>query len=82
MPVELWLRRELRPLTERLLSPDRLAKQGIFKKEFYSSFVEPHLAGKSNYTWQVWAALMYQLWHELFLEQSLTSAPSFSWKDL
>lgn len=82
IPIELWLRQELRPLAERLLSPERLAKQGIFRKEFYSRFVQPHLSGQANYTWQVWAALMYQLWHEIFLQQSATSAPSFSWKDL
>ena len=82
IPIGLWLRRELRPLTERLLAPSRLAKQGIFKKEFYSQFVEPHLSGKANYTEQVWAAVMYQLWHALFLERSSLTAPSSSWRDL
>ncbi|MBI4003271.1 MAG: asparagine synthase (glutamine-hydrolyzing) [Nitrospira defluvii] len=82
LPIELWLRRELRPLVERLLAPERLAKQGIFRKEFYAYFVEPHLAGKANYAWPIWAVLMYQLWHELYQERALSSPPSFSWKDL
>jgi asparagine synthase (glutamine-hydrolysing) len=82
IPVELWLRRQLRPLAERLLSPERLAKQGIFRKEFYDQFVQPHIDGKANFTWHIWAALMYQLWHILYIEERLTSTPSFSWKDL
>lgn len=82
IPIELWLRRELRPLTERLLAPDRLAKQGVFRKEFYGQFVQPHLNGTANNTWQVWAAVMYQLWHEVFIERSSISAPTYSWKDL
>ena len=82
IPIKLWLRRELRPLTERLLAPERLAKQGTFRKEFYSHFVQPHLNGTANYTWQVWAALMYQLWHVVFIEERATEKPAFSWKEL
>lgn len=82
IPIELWLRRELRPLTERLLSPERLEKQGVFRKEFYDRFVQPHLNGTANYTWQVWAALMYQLWHVVYVEEGCTGIPSFTLSDL
>lgn len=82
IPIELWLRRELRPLVDRLLAPERLAKQGIFRREFHGRYVQPHLDGKAVYTWQVWAALMYQLWHELFVEHRATTAPSISWNEL
>jgi asparagine synthase (glutamine-hydrolysing) len=82
IPIALWLRRELRPLTERLLAPDRLARQGIFRADFYTSFVRPHLDGTADNHQQIWSMLMYQLWHEIFIEQSATSAPSFTWRDL
>ncbi len=82
IPVELWLRRQLRPLAERLLSPERLLKQEIFKKQFYTQFVQPHLDGIANHKSRVWAALMFQLWHIVYIEERLTSPPSFSWKDL
>ena len=82
IPTALWLRRELRPLAERLLAPDRLAKQGIFKREFYTTFVQPHLSGSSDYHQQIWFALMYQIWHVIFIEQAATSAPTYTWKDL
>lgn len=82
LPIELWLRRDLRPLCERLLGPERLRKQGLFQPEFYSRFVLPHLEGKARHTEQVWAALMFQLWHVLFIEEKTSSVPACALEDL
>jgi asparagine synthase (glutamine-hydrolysing) len=82
IPIELWLRRELRPLVMRLLNPQRLHSQGLFRAEFYDAFVRPHLEGQARFTWQVWAALMFQLWHIVFIEQQQKEAPTYNWKAL
>lgn len=82
IPTARWLRGRLRPLMERLLSPDRLAAQGIFRPEFSRRYVVPHLAGRADYHAEIWTALMFQLWHFLMVEERLTSAPTFSWQDL
>lgn len=82
IPITLWLRGRLRPLAERLLSAERLEQQGIFRSSFYTSYVAPHLAGHADYTWQIWAALMFQLWHVVFIEQNAVEKPSYSWHDL
>jgi asparagine synthase (glutamine-hydrolysing) len=80
IPTTLWLRRELRPLVERLLNPTRLQRQGLFQSTFYQSFVLPHLDGKADFTSQVWAALMFQMWHLIYIEQKETVAPSYDWQ--
>jgi asparagine synthase (glutamine-hydrolysing) len=82
IPTGLWLRGALRPLAERLLAPGRLAAQGLFKPDFYHAYVRPHLEGRADHDPQVWTALMFQLWHVLFIEQPSQSEPQFSWKDL
>ncbi|HZI20718.1 MAG TPA: asparagine synthase (glutamine-hydrolyzing) [Pyrinomonadaceae bacterium] len=82
IPVKLWLRGPLRPLAERLLAPDRLAAQGLFRPSFFGRFVAPHVEGRADYTWQVWAALMFQLWHVVFVERREADRPTFSWRDL
>ena len=82
IPTAEWLRGPLRPLAERLLAPTRLADQGLFRPEFYTRFVRPHLKGRADYHSQIWTALMFQIWHSLYLEQALTECPSFSWQDL
>jgi asparagine synthase (glutamine-hydrolysing) len=80
IPTTLWLRRELRPLVERLLHTDRLQRQGLFQSTFYTSFVLPHLDGKADFTSQVWAALMFQIWYMIYIEQNQTAAPSYDWQ--
>jgi asparagine synthase (glutamine-hydrolysing) len=82
IPISLWLRNQLRPLAESLLSAERLQRQGIFRSSFYSSYVAPHLEGRADFTWQVWAALMFQLWHSVFVEQGSVTKPSYSWREL
>jgi asparagine synthase (glutamine-hydrolysing) len=82
IPLGLWLRKDLRPLAERLLSPQRLEKQGIFQPQFYDRYVLPHVTGQADHTMRVWAAFMFQLWHVVFIEEGCTEKPAFSWKDL
>lgn len=80
VPLKLWLRGPLRPLVERLLDPARLVAQGIFRPGFVERFVRPHLDGRADHTVQVWAAVMFQLWHLVFLERS--TPPDFTLADL
>ena len=82
IPTGLWLRGPLRRLAERLLAPDRLAAQGLFRREFHDQYVRPHLDGRADNDAQVWTALMFQLWHVLFIEQPPSGEPAFAWQDL
>lgn len=82
IPTAQWLRGPLRPLAERLLAPSRLAAQGLFRPGFYSQFVRPHLEGQADYHPQIWTVLMFQIWHSLYIERTLTHSPGFSWQEL
>ncbi len=82
IPNCMWLRGRLAALAKQLLDPERLARQGIFHRQFYDQFVEPHLDGRADHTWKVWPALMFQLWHLVFIEEKGDHAPSFSSQDI
>ncbi len=82
IPIKLWLRGPLRPLAEYLLAPARLKAQGILHPQYYTRYVKPHLEGETDYTWQVWATLMFQLWHFIFIEQDTREKPAYSWRDI
>ncbi|MEZ5618828.1 MAG: asparagine synthase (glutamine-hydrolyzing) [Rhodocyclaceae bacterium] len=81
IPLTLWLRGTLRPLVERLLDAKRLAAQGLFRPEFHERYVRPHVEGRVDFTQVVWAALMFQLWHMVFIEGS-GEKPRFNIRDL
>jgi asparagine synthase (glutamine-hydrolysing) len=81
IPITVWLRGRLRPLAEKLLSPQRLKDQGIFRPEFHDNYLRPHLEGR-DYTWQLWAMIMFQLWHLVFIDHPTNGPPTFTWKNL
>jgi asparagine synthase (glutamine-hydrolysing) len=82
LPEALWLRGRLRPLAERLLAPDRLAKQGLLRPETYATLVRPQLDGRTDRAGLVWALLMFQLWHWVFIERNVGAQPDYTVGDI
>jgi asparagine synthase (glutamine-hydrolysing) len=78
-PLARWLRGELRPLAERLLSDEHLLRQGIFRPGLAARYLEPHLAGRRDESERLWPLLMFQLWHMLVVEEAFDEAPSTGW---
>ncbi len=68
IPVARWLRGPLSPLLDRLLDPARLKRQGLFRPEFVALRVNEHRAGTRDHRKPLWTLLMFQLWHETWLE--------------
>jgi asparagine synthase (glutamine-hydrolysing) len=80
-PLGRWLRNELRPLAERLLSDDHLERQGIFRPGIAERYLRPHVEGRADESERLWPLLMFQLWHLLYVEEALTDTPSFTVED-
>ena len=78
-PLARWLRGELRPLAERLLSDDHLRAQGMFRPGLRGPLprAAPSRASATRRE-RLWPLLMFQLWHLLYVEEGLTEAPSFA----
>jgi asparagine synthase (glutamine-hydrolysing) len=76
LPLKLWLRGELRPLVQRLLAPERLARQGLFSPDLYTRYVTPYMEGRSDRTTQLWGLLMFQMWHLQFIESRIDNSPA------
>jgi asparagine synthase (glutamine-hydrolysing) len=81
-PIARWLRGELRPLAERLLSDERLEQQGLFRPGLRARLLDPHVRGERDEADRLWPLLMFQLWHLLYVEEELSDAPGFGWDEL
>lgn len=68
IPVAQWLKKELKPVMDRCLDPERLRRQGLFEPAFVSSMVRQHLEGRVDHRKPLWTMLMFQLWHEFWME--------------
>jgi asparagine synthase (glutamine-hydrolysing) len=68
IPLDRWLRNELKPLVESHLSPGRVGKEGYFRPEGVSRLVAEHMGGRQNHMYRIWALLMFSMWRERWLE--------------
>lgn len=63
-PVENWIRKELRPWAEELLSEDRLRQSGFFRERNVRQKWNEHLSGKGDWGRPLWNVLMFEGWLE------------------
>ena len=67
MPLDRWLRCELRDWAENLLDARRLEQEDILNTAAIRRRWTEHLAGKRNWQASLWAVLMFQAWKERWL---------------
>ena len=70
IPAAAWLRGELEPFARDTLSADTLRRQGFFRHEPVTKLLDEHVAGKQDWSRQLWGLLAFTLWHERHVEQT------------
>ena len=68
IPVARWLRGPLSSWADRLLDSERIKRQGIFKAEVVARMLAEHRSGRRDHRNPLWTLLMFQVWHETWLE--------------
>jgi asparagine synthase (glutamine-hydrolysing) len=68
VPVAEWLKVKLRPLARDLLSPERVRRAGVFNHAYVARLQDEHERGIANHRKLLWTLLMFELWHESFVE--------------
>jgi asparagine synthase (glutamine-hydrolysing) len=68
VPVAEWLKEKLRPLARDLLSPERVRRAGVFNANYITRLQDEHERGVANHRKLLWTLLMFELWHESFVE--------------
>jgi asparagine synthase (glutamine-hydrolysing) len=68
VPVAEWLKGKLRPLARDLLSPERVRRAGVFNANYITRLQDEHERGAANHRKLLWTLLMFELWHESFIE--------------
>jgi len=69
MPYSLWFLRELRPLMEEYLAPDRLGRCGLFSHAVITGMWQEHLSRKKDHGRALWSLLSFLVWFDLFIYQ-------------
>ncbi|WP_369920485.1 asparagine synthase (glutamine-hydrolyzing) [Marinomonas polaris] len=64
LPIAEWLRGPLKDWANVLLDSERIDKEGFLSSELVQKKWREHLAGKRDWSSQLWSVLMFQLWLE------------------
>ena len=67
IPMKNWLKQELRPLMEDVLSKDRIKKDGLFNEEYVETLKADHLSGRVNNAHQLWSLMVFSFWKDKYL---------------
>ena len=65
IPVDQWIRGELKDWAVSLLDEKKLAAQGYFNSKVIVNRLNAHLSSKSDFGSDLWPILMFQQWLEL-----------------
>jgi asparagine synthase (glutamine-hydrolysing) len=72
VPVDRWLRGELRELSHDLLLSRRSLERGYFRAEFIQRILREHTVGIRHWHTQIWNLMMLEAWHRQFVDQAQT----------
>ena len=78
IPLTSWLRTDLRDMGEDLLLSERSTMRGYFASEHVRRLWNAHQRGERDHTHRLWALMVLELWHRLFVDQTPTSPPAES----
>jgi len=67
VPIDHWLRSELRDWAEELLSPRLLERDGLLNRDLIHRRWAEHLSGVRNWQYPIWNVLMFQAWRQAWL---------------
>jgi len=70
IPMKQWLKRDLAPLMEDLLSPARVARRGLFDPAAVSRLVREHQIGRENHAHTLFPLMVFERWAQAFLDRA------------
>lgn len=64
IPVDHWLRNEMKEEVKRLFSHKHIEKQGLFQYEYVQRLMDEHFTGKRNRKDELWVLYIFEKWYE------------------
>jgi len=67
-PIDYWLARDLKQMTDDLLSDSRIRERGLFHPHSVRAFLDEHRRGTQDWSTQIWQFLTLELWMQTFID--------------
>jgi asparagine synthase (glutamine-hydrolysing) len=66
IPINHWLKDELRPLLMDTLAESNLKKHGLFNQQFVDKTIKDHVSGSLDNRHKLWCLLSFQIWYDKY----------------
>ena len=73
LPIEVWLKNDLREFVEDLIFSRSFKERGIFSISHIESMWKDFLAGKGEYAHHFWQLIVLEQWFRLYIDEELYS---------
>jgi len=70
VPLGVWFRGGLTDLFSEVLNSPRARQRGYFEPLFVERLMKEHLAGQRDHTLRLWQLLVFELWHQQYLDRA------------
>jgi asparagine synthase (glutamine-hydrolysing) len=74
VPLERWLRTDLRELAHDVLLGPRLRARGYFRMDVVEQLLREHERGTHRWHYQLWNLIVFELWHRTFIDAPARAA--------
>ncbi|HEU4415796.1 MAG TPA: asparagine synthase (glutamine-hydrolyzing), partial [Candidatus Angelobacter sp.] len=68
-PLPQWINGELQPMIREFLSPQAVAKRGIFRPEAVQTLLRDHRENRRDNALKIWALLMIEVWQRMYFDK-------------
>jgi len=71
IPLGKWFRGEWKEFLKEVVLSEKAIKRGYFNEKNLKIFIDDHIEGRSDYGYCLWALLMLELWHRVFIDKDI-----------
>lgn len=68
VPIEKWLRHELKDMAYETLLAERARSRGLFRPQAVRALLDEHVSGSRVHHYRLWALLMLELWFVMWID--------------
>lgn len=81
-PIGQWFKDELRPFLRSFLSHEHVSRSGLLNPDKVQEIIGDHLAGRRDYSLQLWSLVALEAWYRMYIEDGTTDGSAYRLTDL
>jgi len=71
IPVGKWFRYDWKDYFKETVMSQRALSRGYFRKDGINEILAEHISGKRDHGYRLWALLMLELWHRVYIDRDI-----------